>query len=114
VIRWVWAPLGKRPIARLKRGCEWTYVYGFVRPESGEVYWLVLPTANVELFSMALREFAKEVGAGEERRILLVVDTRPGGTLEARSRSLRSLKVYTSSSFPRAPRSYSQRRGCGR
>jgi hypothetical protein len=71
VIRRVWAPVGKRPIARLKRGYEWTYVYGFVRPESGEVYWLVLPTANVELFSMALREFAKEVGAGEERRILL-------------------------------------------
>jgi hypothetical protein len=80
VIRRVWAPVGKRPIARLKRGYEWTYVYGFVRPESGEVYWLVLPTANVELFSMALAEFAKEVGAGEEVRILLVVDTRPGGT----------------------------------
>jgi transposase len=74
VIRLVWAPVGKRPIARLKRGYEWTYVYGFVRPESGEVYWLVLPTANVELFSMALAEFAKEVGAGEEVRILLVVD----------------------------------------
>jgi len=74
VIRRVWAPVGKRPIARLKRGYEWTYVYGFVRPESGEVYWLVLPTANVELFSMALAEFAKEVGAGEEVRILLVVD----------------------------------------
>ena len=80
VIRRVWAPVGKRPIARLKRGYEWTYVYGFVRPESGEVYWLVLPTANVELFSMALAEFVKEVGAGEEVRILLVVDTRPGGT----------------------------------
>jgi hypothetical protein len=45
VIRRVWAPVGKRPIAQLKRGYEWTYVYGFVRPESGEVYWLVLPTA---------------------------------------------------------------------
>jgi hypothetical protein len=30
-----------------------------------------LPRVNVELFSMALAEFAKEVGAGEERRILL-------------------------------------------
>jgi hypothetical protein len=29
---------------------------------------------NPELFTMALNEFAKEVGAGEERRILLVVD----------------------------------------
>lgn len=57
-----------------KRGYEWTYLYGFVRPESGEVYWLILPTVNTELFSMVLYEFAKEVGAGENKRVLLVVD----------------------------------------
>jgi transposase len=38
------------------------------------VYWLILPTVNKELFSMALHEFAKEVGAGENKRILLVLD----------------------------------------
>jgi len=57
--------VGKRPVALFKRGYKWTYLYGFVRPESGEVYWLILPTVNVELFSMALREFAKEVGASK-------------------------------------------------
>ena len=45
-----------------------------MRPESGEVYWLILPTVNVELFSMALDEFAKEVGAGKDKHVLLVVD----------------------------------------
>jgi transposase len=74
VIRRVWAPVGKRPVAHFKRDYKWTYLYGFVRPESGEVYWLILPTVNVKLFSMALDEFAKEVGAGKKRRILLVVD----------------------------------------
>jgi transposase len=74
VIRRVWAPVGQRPIARFKRGYEWTYLYGFVRPTTGEVYWLILPTVNTELFSMALDEFAKEVGAGENKRVLLVVD----------------------------------------
>ncbi len=74
VMRRVWAPVGKRPIARVKRGYKWTYVYGFVRPTTGEVYWLVLPTVNKELFSMALKEFAREVGAGENKRILLVLD----------------------------------------
>lgn len=74
VIRRVWAPVGKRPTARVKRGYKWTYLYGFVCPESGEVYWLIVPTVNTELFSMALSEFAKEVGAGEEKRVLLVVD----------------------------------------
>jgi transposase len=74
VIRRVWAPVGDRPAARVKRGYEWTYLYGFVRPTSGEVYWLILPTVNKELFSMALQEFAKEVGVGEDKHILLVLD----------------------------------------
>lgn len=74
VVRRVWAPVGERPTARAKRGYEWTYLYGFVRPESGEVFWLILPTVNAELFSMALREFAKEVGAGKGKRVLLVLD----------------------------------------
>jgi transposase len=85
VTRRVWAPVGERPIARLNRGYEWTYLYGFVCPESGEVFWLVLPTVNMELFSMALQEFAKEVGAGKEKRILLVVDRagwHTGGEVE--------------------------------
>ena len=70
---------------RFKRGYEWTYLYGFVRPESGRVFWLVLPTVNTELFSMALREFAREVGAGEDKRVLLVLDRagwHTGGEVE--------------------------------
>ncbi len=86
VMRRVWAPVGERPVARFKRGYKWTYVYGFVRPQSGEVFWLILPTLNVQLFSMALFEFAKEVGAGEnKKRILLVVDKagwHTGGEVE--------------------------------
>ncbi|MDQ3521928.1 MAG: IS630 family transposase [Gemmatimonadota bacterium] len=74
VVRRVWAPVGKRPTARAKRGYEWTYLYGFVHPQSGKVFWLVLPTVNTGLFSRALREFAKQVGAGEKKRVLLVVD----------------------------------------
>jgi len=85
LIRRAWAPIGKRPVARFKRGYQWTYLYGFVRPQSGEVYWLILPTVNVKLFSMALDEFAKEVGAGKDKRILLVVDRagwHTGGEVE--------------------------------
>jgi transposase len=85
VIRRVWAPVGDRPVARFKRGYKWTYLYGFVRPQSGEVFWLILPTVNVELFSMALSEFAKEMEAGEKKRVLLVVDQagwHTGGKVE--------------------------------
>jgi len=85
VIRRVWAPVGKRPTARFERGYEWTYLYGFVRPQSGEVFWLILPTVNTELFSLALGEFAKEVGAGKKKRVVLVVDKagwHTGGQVE--------------------------------
>ncbi|MBA3617510.1 MAG: transposase, partial [Rubrobacteraceae bacterium] len=86
VVRRVWAPVGERPTtAGFKRGYEWTYLYGFVRPQSGEVFWLVLPTVNTKLFSMALREFANEVGAGEDKHVLLVLDRagwHTGGEVE--------------------------------
>src|SRR5215213_7334908 len=85
VVRRVWAPVGERPVARFERGYKWTYLYGFVRPESGKVFWLILPTVNTELFSLALGEFAKEVGAGKDKRILLVVEKagwHTGGEME--------------------------------
>jgi transposase len=46
----------------------------FARPNSGEVHWLILPTVNAEVFSLALEHFAREVGAGKRKRILLVLD----------------------------------------
>jgi hypothetical protein len=84
--------VGERPTARFKRGYEWTYLYGFVRPQSGEVFWLILPTVNTELFSLALREFAKGVGAGKKKRVMFWWWTRPGGT---RGAKWRSPKGYT-------------------
>src|SRR5215472_5749145 len=36
VIRRVWAQKGHRPIIRVKPRYEWLYVYGFLRPETGE------------------------------------------------------------------------------
>jgi hypothetical protein len=76
VLRRVWAPCGKRPVVRVKRRYKWVYVYGFVRPTTGETYWLILPTVNVEAFSLALKHFSEGVGAGEDKRVLL--RTRPG------------------------------------
>jgi hypothetical protein len=44
---------------------EWTYLYAFAHPNSGEVHWLILPTVSAEAFSVALENFAREVGAGK-------------------------------------------------
>ena len=37
IVRRVWAPKGERPVARQRRAYEWVYVYGFVRPSTGQV-----------------------------------------------------------------------------
>ena len=95
--RGVWAPpVGKRPgCARFKRG----YTSGPTTPlrlratrERRSVLADLLPPLNVKLFSMALNEFVKEIGAGEEKQVLLVVDQAGWTPLVGRSKFG---KVYT-------------------
>jgi len=74
VIRRVWAHKGHRPIIRVQQRYEWLYIYGFVHPESGASQWLLLPTVNVEVFSIALKHFALAIGAGPNLHIMLVLD----------------------------------------
>jgi hypothetical protein len=81
IIRKVWSPIGERPWVEVHQRYEWTYLYSFVRPKSGEVHWLILPTVNAEVFSLALEHFAREVGAGTRKRILLVLVSNPFGRL---------------------------------
>ena len=78
IIRKVWSPIGERPLVEVHQRYEWTYLYAFVRAKTGEVHWLILPTVNARVFSLALEHFARQVarqvGAGTRRRILLVLD----------------------------------------
>lgn len=74
ILRRVWAPRGQRPVATVRPRYEWTYVYAFVRPATGETYWLLLPTVSAAAASLALRAFAAATGAGAGRRIALVLD----------------------------------------
>lgn len=73
-MRCVWARVGERPQTRQHRGYEWTYVYGFVRPDTGEVVFFLLPRLNKFAFEAALVEFAAMVGAGPDKRVVLVLD----------------------------------------
>ena len=74
LIRKVWAPIGKRPIALVQQRYEWLSVCGFVRPSTGETEWWLLPTVTAALFSQMLAAFARDVGAGPAKRIMLVLD----------------------------------------
>jgi transposase len=74
VLRRVWALRGQRPVALGRRRYEWLYVFGFVRPSTGEVFWLFLPRVNTAVFQVTLELFAKSLGVGPHKRVLLVVD----------------------------------------
>jgi len=74
VVRRIWAPRGQRPIAPVRRRYEWLYVYGFVRPTTGQTWWCLLPTVNTEAFGLALAEFARDEGIGPTRRAVVVLD----------------------------------------
>ncbi len=66
VIRRVWALKGHRPVVRVQQRYEWLSVYGFARPESGDTHWLLLPSVNIEVFTIAFEQFAQAVGAGPD------------------------------------------------
>lgn len=74
ILRRVWTKCGERPIATSQIRYEWTYVYGFVRPATGETHWLILPHVSKECFEIALKRFAEHVGAGRNKRVILVLD----------------------------------------
>ena len=74
VVRRVWAPRGQRPVAPVRRAYAWLYVYGFVRPRTGQTWWGLLPTVSVEAMTVALAAFARDEGIGPGKRAVLAVD----------------------------------------
>ena len=74
VHRRVWAKKGVRPTAPVCPAYKWLYGFGFVRPQTGETYWLLLPTVSVEVMNLALAEFARDVNPEAKKQIVLLVD----------------------------------------
>ena len=74
VLRRQWAPRGQRPVAVGRHRYEWLCLYGFVHPATGKVVWFVCSTVDAELLSAVLAAFAEEVGAGEGKLVVLVLD----------------------------------------
>lgn len=74
ILKRVWAPKGQRPRAPVRRRYQWLYVYGFVRPRTGQTWWCLLPTVSLEAFGLALAAFARDEGIDATHRAVLVVD----------------------------------------
>ncbi len=74
ILRRVWSRKGQRSLAIVQHRYAWLYVYGWVRPTTGDTYWLLLPTVSIAAFTVALAEFARDVEAGPMKRVIVVVD----------------------------------------
>jgi transposase len=74
ILRRVWTLSGQRPLAPVWPRYQWCYVVAFVRPETGETFWLLVPRIATDVYGLALDEFARAVGVGPAKRVILVVD----------------------------------------
>lgn len=70
ILRRVWTPRGERPVAVARQRYEWLYLFGFVRPASGQSEWFLLGGVSTEAMNAALCEFARLSGAGPQKQIL--------------------------------------------
>ena len=75
VQRRVWAKQGQRPIAAVCPAYKWLYGFGFLRPQTGETYWLLMPSVSVEVMNLALSEFARDVNPQAKKQIVLLLDS---------------------------------------
>ena len=74
VQRRVWAPIGQRPTALVQLRFAWRYVVGFVHPASGRTVFHLATSVSIPLFEAELAAFARAVGAGPRKQIVLVLD----------------------------------------
>lgn len=70
----IWAPRGQRPITIGHHRFEWLYVSAIVAPATGETFWYLSNSVSKLLFEALLALFAKEVGAGNDHIVILVLD----------------------------------------
>lgn len=74
IIRRTWALCGQRPQAHHYPRYQWLYTYGFVHPDSGDSFFLLLPRVNCTVMSLALHAFAAEHNPKADKLIVLLVD----------------------------------------
>lgn len=74
VMRRTWALRGQRPRAYARRRYAWLYVYGFVRPATGQNFCVLLPRVTTDWMAQALAAFARAVNPRRRKVLVLLVD----------------------------------------
>jgi transposase len=74
ILQNVWCVNGHRPLAPVQLRYEWRYLVGFVYPSSGRTFFHLATSVNIPLFEAELAAFARQIGAGAKKQIVLVLD----------------------------------------
>jgi transposase len=72
IARRVWSPKGQRPRSCGRTRYQWLYLYGFVRPKTGNTFGVLLPRVKAERMSEALAGFAAHADP-DGRKVLVVL-----------------------------------------
>ncbi|MGB3401125.1 MAG: IS630 family transposase [Microcoleaceae cyanobacterium] len=70
ILRKVWSPIGERPTAIVSHRYEWLYVYGFVKPKTGETLWYLIPRVNTLWLNLVYKSFAIDAGISEKKSLI--------------------------------------------
>jgi transposase len=66
--------VGQRPIALGHHHSQWLHVIALVQPTTGETVWDLASGLSKPFFAAPLASFARAVGAGRERSVVLALD----------------------------------------
>ncbi|VEP13347.1 transposase (fragment) [Hyella patelloides LEGE 07179] len=68
ILRKVWSKVGHRPEAVVQHRYEWLYVYGFVKPQTGETLWYLIPRVNTSWLNVVYQQFAIDAGVSNQKK----------------------------------------------
>ena len=74
VMRRMWVGINDMPIAKVNWKREWSWLYAFVQPQTGDTYWWILPYVNTTVFQKVIDDFAAHFEAGPTQRMIVPLD----------------------------------------
>jgi transposase len=74
ILQKIWCFDGQRPIAPVQHRYDWRYLVSFVHPASGRTIFHLATSVNLDLFAIELEAFARAIGAGPKKQVVLVLD----------------------------------------
>ena len=72
--RRVWVGPNTIPVSQVNWKREWSWLYAFVQPQTGETYWWIVPFVNTRVFQQVLDDFAEHFELGPNKYVILPLD----------------------------------------